>query len=167
MLIFEILTRLIEEADMLGISEGQIMLLLRPFLSVSAGDQFHASLNSSRSGNFCVIVNWLEVVQHLLRRYTTDATICGATHELFTILPNDNDTETSYDTCLNNPTYCCGNVHGKHEKMTIYVKEFLLSLSTIFSRIRNATLPSALNITFVVHFERKECDEYRARYIVD
>lgn len=47
------------------------MLLLPNSLVGNAGDQYRANANGPRSGNFSVIVHWLEAVQHLLRTYAT------------------------------------------------------------------------------------------------
>lgn len=64
------------------------MLLHPQRLSGSAGDQYRAAANVSRSGNAGRIVHWTEAVQHLLRTYETEATISDAIEDFMITSPN-------------------------------------------------------------------------------
>lgn len=74
-LIFDFLTKPVEEANTLEISAGQLMALLLHFLTGGSTDHYREAANGPRSGNVGSIVHWPEAVQHLLRTYETKQAI--------------------------------------------------------------------------------------------
>lgn len=110
-LIFDFLTKLVEEADTLDISEGQLMVLLPHLLTGSVTDQYRAAANESRSSTIGGIVHWLQDVQHLLRTYVTKREITEALDEFNNVHQTDNENWTAYAARLNNAAYRCGNIH--------------------------------------------------------
>lgn len=56
-IICNFLTRLVDEADALDISEVQLIVLLPHLLLVVSSDQYRAATNGSQSGMACGIVN--------------------------------------------------------------------------------------------------------------
>ena len=63
-LIFDFLSRLVEEADTNGMSEGQLMVCLPHMLTTKAAQQYRSASNSSRSNG---LKYWPVAVQYLLR----------------------------------------------------------------------------------------------------
>ena len=92
-LIFDFLTRMVEECDTLGMSEAQTFMALPPFLSDSARNQYNAMQRGSRtSGVPC----WPEGVQYLVRTYATPGEIRNATTELRTVHQTPDEDELAY-----------------------------------------------------------------------
>lgn len=80
-LIFDDLTRFVEEANKLDNSEGHLFVLLPHILSVSASDQYPAASDGSQSGRTSGIVHWSESVQYLLGTHATEEAMGEAIDE--------------------------------------------------------------------------------------
>lgn len=80
-MILDFLARLLAEADILGMSEGQAFVALPYYSRGIAEDQFNSirgSCRPSEEGFKC----WPEAGQYLLRSYATENAIQGATRAL-------------------------------------------------------------------------------------
>ena len=127
-LIFDFLTRYVEETDKLEMSEDQAFVLLPQFLSNPAAVQFRAVQGGSR---FTGVTCWPEAVQHLLQTYATPSAIRNALRRLQTISQLPKETELEYSTRINEAVYRCGNVHDEVDKMTFFVNGLSPSIQTI------------------------------------
>jgi len=100
-LIFDFLSRLVEEADTNGMSEGQLMVCLPHMLTKTAAQQYRAASNSSRSSG---LKYWPEAVQYLLRTYATETAIHEAVDDLDNIRQGPTEDETAFATNHHRPS---------------------------------------------------------------
>ena len=78
--IFDFLTRFVNEANILAMSEAQAFIALQTFLDDPAETQFRTNISgdSRRGGITC----WPEVIQYLLRAYANAAAMWEALESL-------------------------------------------------------------------------------------
>lgn len=136
-IIFDFLTRLVEETDTLDISEGHMMVLLGDLLIKGAGEQYCTNTNVSSTGTSGGIIHYLDAVQYMLRTYVNDTEICEAFDDFLEVRPSPTENETIYSARLNRVSYRCGNVQEEEDKITLYIKGLQPSIRTIVSPYRN------------------------------
>lgn len=159
-LIFDFLSRTVEEADTLAMNEGQLVTCLPHLLTKTAAQQYRSIASRSRSGT---LTKWPEAVQYLLRTYATDRAIQEAVEALENIRQASNEDENAYASRVGTAAYRCGNVHTESEKITIFVHGLQPATRSIVSRFRRDQPRSMLTFDRVVSFARDEGDAYRAR----
>lgn len=118
-LIFDFLSRLVEEADVLYKKEGQIMVCLSHILTKTADLEY--SLLSIRylSGG---LSSTSESVQYFLSTYATESVLGEATDTLESLKQMSNRTKNEFESRLGNSAYRCWNVHTDPEKIQIFVR---------------------------------------------
>lgn len=161
-LVFDTLTRFVEEADTLGMTEAQAYLCLPYFLTDQASRQYRAARNATRSftgGISC----WPEAVQYVLRTYATPAAIREAVTALRGISQRADENELDFSARLNTAAYRCGNVHTDSDKMTLFVDDLLPETRTIVARFREQQPRYELTYEHLVQYARDEGDACRAR----
>ena len=160
--IFDFLTRFVNEADMLNMSEAQAFIALPTFLADPAETQFRTTLSgaSRRGGVTC----WPEAVQYLLRTYATAFAMREVLADLRNIKQNANESEESYRKRLNEAIFRCGNVHTEDEKMTLYVDGLSETIRMVVARYRETIHRRDLTFEELCHYAKSEDDAYRARF---
>ena len=159
-LIFDFLSRLVEEADTNSMTEGQLMVCLPHMLTKSAAKQYRAACNSSRSAG---LKYWPEAVQYLLRTYATETAIREAVRDLENIRQSPTEDETAFATRINEAVYRCGNVYDDIEKIGFFINGLREETRTIVQRYRRDQPRYELSYDRIVQFARDEGDSYRAR----
>ena len=132
-LVFDFLSRLVEEADTNGMSEGQLIVCLPHLLTKTAAHQYRAASNSSRSSG---VRYWPEAVQYLLRTYATETAIREALDQLDRIRQSPTEDEHAFAARVNEAIYRCGNVHEEVEKISFFINGLRDEIRTIVSRFR-------------------------------
>ncbi len=160
-LVLEFLTKFVEEADTLCITEAQAFIILPKLMVDPAQKQFRSVKSGARSGG---VTCWPEAVQHLLRTYATPATIRRAVYDLRDIRQQPRENENEYSARLNRAAHRCGNVYDEVEKMTIFVNGLLPCIQTDVARHRESRNRRDLSYEELVQFARDEGDSYRARH---
>lgn len=135
-MIFNFLTRFVEEAEILGISEGQEFLTLPSFITKHSLRQYRASKRGARSGG---ITCWPEAIQHFLRTFVNPSAIRDAIIALLGVTQLSNEEELDFSTRLNDTVTRFGNVHAESEKMTFFVDGLLPTTRPIVARLREST----------------------------
>lgn len=161
-MVFDFLTRFVEEADTLSMSEAQAFVALPHFLVGNANKQFRASRNGSRSSSGGVSC-WPEAVQYLLRTYATPSAIRDAINSLHALKQQANESELDYSARVNIAHYRCGNVFSDTDKMNVFVDGLSSVIRTIVARYRESVPRYELTYERLVQFARDEGDAYRAR----
>lgn len=92
-LVFDFLTRIVEEADMLGMTEGQLFVLLPHMLTGEASSQFRVTVKGSTAGG---VTNWPEATQYFLRIYATTNAIRNATQAFRSIKQQLHEDENAF-----------------------------------------------------------------------
>ena len=111
--VLNFLTRFVEEADTLEMTEAQALVALPKFMSGSAELQFRASRNGARSGG---ITAFPEAVQYLLRTYATPSVLREAVNAVQDIRQQPNEDEVGYSVRLNTACDRCGNAFEEPRK---------------------------------------------------
>ena len=97
--IFEFLSRFVNEADTLKMTEAQAFITLPHFLDGTAETQCHTNLSSgSRYGG---VTCWPGAVQYLLRTYATPTTMREALENLRNIRQKPDEDNDAYKKRLN------------------------------------------------------------------
>ena len=159
-LIFDFLSRFVEEADTLTMSEAQAFMALPQFLTGTARMQYRAARSGSRSGGLAC---WPEAVQYLLRTYATQGAIRDAIHHLRSLRQDDKESERTFATRVNEAVYRCGNVHEEDEKMTFYVDGLQQEIRTVVARHREHSFRDEMTFELLVQFAQDEGDAVRSR----
>ena len=159
--IFDFLSRFVNEADMLSMSEAQAFIALPMFLEDPAETQFRTNLSgaSRRGGLNC----WPEAVQHLLRTYATAATMREALENLRQTQQNPDELEQEYRKRLSNAIFRCGNVHSEDEKMMLYVDGLSDTIRMPVARFRESIPRKELTFEDLCQFANAEDTTNRAR----
>lgn len=95
-LLLNFLTSLVEEADTVDISEGQMIVLARHLLIKYDGEQYHARTNASLAGASGGIFHWAKAVRHLLRTYATEIAIREAIDDFREVRQSPTEKGTAY-----------------------------------------------------------------------
>ena len=159
-LVLDFLTRVVEEADTLGMSEGQLIVCLPHLLTKKAAQHFRSASSHSRSGG---LVCWPDAVQYLLRTYATEQAIRESVEHLENLLQATNEDENAFASRVGVAAYRCGNVHTEVEKIAIFVNGLLPAIRSIVSRFRREQPRHMLTFDRIVSYARDEGDSYRAR----
>ena len=162
-LIFDFLTRFVNEADMLGMSEAQAFVALPAFLKGDAEVQFKANLSgASRLGG---VTCWPEAVQYLLETYATPSAMRESLVHLRSVSQGVDETEIAYRKRLLGALHRCGNVHGEDEKMTLYVDGLLPTLRTVVARYRESVHRRSMTFRALVNYAHHEDEAVRGRVL--
>ena len=78
-LVFDFLSRVVEEADVLGMKEGQIVTCFPHLVTKRAAQTYRAIASRGRGGS---LTKWPEAVQYFLRTYGTDRSVQEAVETL-------------------------------------------------------------------------------------
>ena len=159
-LILNFLSRFVEEADTLRMTEGQAFVALPHFLANPAETQFLSSRNASTSGG---VTSWPEAVQYLLETYATSSAIREATNKLQEIRQLAHENESDYATRLNDYAYRCGNVYDEAQKMTFFINGLNMSIRSIVARHRESQPRRSLTFHVLVLYARDEGEAIRAQ----
>ena len=159
--IFDFLSRFVNEADMLNMSEAQAFIALPIFLADPAETQFRTNLSgASRHGG---VTCWTEAIQYLLRTYATASAMRKFLEDLRNIRQGEDEVEEAYRKRLNECVFRCGNVHSEDEKMTLYVDGLSDTIRMIVARYRESVHRRDLTFESLCHFAKSEDEAYRAR----
>lgn len=159
-MVFDFLTRFVEEADTLGVSEAHAFLILPKLLIGRAERHLRSIRNGARSGG---VKCWPEVVNHFLRTYATPAAIRNAVNDLRNIRQKPREDEIAYSERINDATHRCGNAFDEVDKMTLFVNGLLPSIQTVVARFRESRNRNELSYEELVHYSQDEGDSHRAR----
>ena len=160
-MILNFLTRFVEEADIIKMTEAQALLALPHYLMDSAETQFRASIKGARSGG---ITSFPEAIQYLLRTYATPSALREAVNAVRDIRQQANETENEYNIRLSNACDRCGNAFDEAQKMTFFVNGLMESIRSIVARFRESIPRSELSYTELVSYAQDEGDAHRARF---
>ena len=158
-LVFDFLSRFVEQADTLRMTEMQAFVALPHYLSGTAENQFRAIRNGARSGG---VTCWSEAVQYFLRTYATPSAIREAVNHLRDIRQLPKETELEYSARLNNAAYRCGNVYDETDKMTFFINGLSPTIRNIVARHRESQPRRSLTYEELVQFARDEGESHRA-----
>ena len=158
--VFDLFTRIVEEADTLAMSEGQLIVCLPHLLTKNAAQNYRYSSNNSGSGN---TLRWPEAVQYLLRTYATEQAIREAVEQFENLRQASNEDEHAFASRVGVAAYRCGNVHTDIEKITVFVNGLLPAIRSVVSRFRREQPRYSLTFDRIVSYARDEGDSYRAR----
>ena len=92
-LIFDFLSRAVEEADTLAMNEGQLVICLPHLLTKTAAQRYRSIASRSRDGK---MTRWPEAVQYLLRTYGTDRCIQEAVEYFEGLRQATNENEDAF-----------------------------------------------------------------------
>ena len=159
-MVFDFLTRFVEEADTLNMTEAQAFIVISHYLKGEASNQFRANKNGARSGG---VSNWPGTINHFLSTYATPDAISRAVSSFKDISQRQKETEMEFATRLNEAAYRCGNVFDSIEKMSQFVYGLSPTIRTIVQRFRETTPRRELIFDKIVQFARAEGDAHRAR----
>ncbi len=159
-LVFQFLTRLTEEADLVGMTEAQLFAALPRFLTGSASTQFHASRSASRSGG---VRSWPEAVHYFLGTYATPLAIRQAVQKVSDLKQGANESELEYSARLCEAIHRCGNVYDEPQKMTLFINGLVPEIQSVVARFREQTPRSHMRYEALVQFARDEGHTYRTR----
>lgn len=159
-LVFDFLTRMVEEADTLKMTEAQAYLALPHYLSGQASRTYRSSRNGAHSGG---VSCWPEAVQYLLRTYATASAIREAVSTVRNTRQKHGENEAEYSTRINHAVYRCGNVFDESEKMSMFVNGLSLKIQPLVSRFREANHRQGLTYEELVQYAMDEGDANRAR----
>jgi hypothetical protein len=158
-LIFDFLTRMVEECDTLGMSEAQAYMALPHFLSDTARTQYRAMHTGSRSSG---VTCWPEAIQYLLRTYATPSAIRNATAELRNICQSNDEDELTYGARINHAAYRCGNVYDEDERMTFFIDGLRPETRTVVARYRENEFRQDMTMERLVQHAKDSGDSFRA-----
>lgn len=159
--VLNFLTRFVEEADTIGMTEAQALVALPKFMMEPAESQFRASRNGARSGG---ITAFPEAVQYLLRTYATPSVLREAVNAVYDIRQQPNENEMEYSVRLNTACGRCGNAFEEPRKMTFFVNGLLESIRSTVARHRESVPRDELTYQELVSFAKDEGDAHRARF---
>ncbi len=159
-LVFSFLTRLVEEADLNGLSEAQLYTALPRFLTGVADRHFSSSRSSQRRGGASC---WPEAVQHLLGTYATASAIREATQQVNTLRQHTGEDELAYSARLSTAMFRCGNVFSESQKMTTFVNGLIPEIQSLVARTCEGPYRETLRYDSLVQNARAEGLAYRAR----
>lgn len=159
-LVFDFLTRIVEEADMLSITEGQLFVLLPHLLNGDAASQYRATVKGSRSNG---VTCWPEAVQYFLRTYATTNAIRDANHAFRGLKQILHEDEVTFSARVNLAAFKCGNVHDEDEKITVFIDGLNDSVRTVVARFRDNEPRYQMTYERLVQYAKDEGDSYRAR----
>ena len=159
-LVFDFLSRVVEEADVLGMNEGQLVTCFPHLLTKRAAQAYRAIASRGRGGS---LTKWPEAVQYFLRTYGTDRAIQEAVETLESLRQTTNEDEDSFAARVGIAAYRCGNIHTESEKIGFFINGLQPAIRSIVSRFRRDQPRSVLTFDRVVSFARDEGDAYRAR----
>ena len=158
-LIFNFLTRMVEECDTLGMSEAQAFMALPHLLSDNARTQFRAMQSGSRtSGVTC----WPEGVQYILRTYATPAAIRNATNELPSIRQSADEDELPFGGRMNHAVYRCGNIYEEDQKMIFFIDGLRPETMTLVARFCKNQYRQDLMFVRLIQLAKYEGLSFRA-----
>ena len=160
-MILNFLTRFVEEADIIGMTEAQALVAIPNYLVDSAETQFRASIHGARSGG---ITSYPEAIQYLLRTYATPSALREAVNAVRDVKQQAGETENAYNIRLNNACDRCGNAFDQADKMTFFVNGLMDSIRSIVARFRESMPRGELTYTDLVSYAQDEGDAHRARF---
>ena len=159
-LIFDFLSRAVEEADTLAMNEGQLVICLPHLLTKTAAQRYRSIASRSRDGK---MTRCPEAVQYLLRTYGTDRCIQEAVEYFEGLRQATNENEDAFAARVSSAAYRCGNVHAENERINVFVNGLHSAIRTIVSRFRRSQPRSSVTFDLIVSFARDEGDAYRDR----
>lgn len=140
--ILDFLIRLVNEADILKMSEGQAFVALPKFLDDTADQNFRTNL--SGTPRWACVTVWLETVQYLLRTYENNY-FCYARNEEYEL-------EEYLRKRFNNDIHRCGNVHAEDENITLYIDGLSATTRAIVARHRERVSRREITFEDILHF---------------
>lgn len=130
MLVFDVLTRIAEEADLLGMSKAQAFFALQRFLTGCAARRYRSAQGAPihAVGKFTY---WPVVVQYVLRLDATLTTICEAVMTICAAKQMLTESKLNFSLYPSFYAHHRGNVYAKDEEMTHFIYELLRTIQTI------------------------------------
>ena len=161
-MVFDFLTRFVEECETLEMTEPQAFIALPHFLTKPALPLYRAARSADTSTR--KISAWPECVQYFLSSYATPGVIRSALNDLrVTTKKGHTEDELDYAARLNTQFGRCGNVHEPSEQMTIFIDGLNPSIRTLVARYREQQSRHDLTFQQLVQYARDEGEAYRAR----
>lgn len=161
-MVFDFLTRFVEECETLEMTEPQAFIALPHFLIKPALPLYRAARSAGSSTQ--QVSSWPECVQYFLSSYATPGVIRNALNEVrATTQKGHNEDELDYAARLNTQFGRCGNVHEPSEQMTIFIDGLNPTIRTLVARYREQQGRHELTFQQLVQYARDEGEAYRAR----
>lgn len=132
-LVFDFLTRIVEGADTLGMSEGQLIVFYPHLLTKNAAQRYRSSSNNSRPGS---ILCSPEAAQYIHRTYATEKDTREAVEHFENLREASNEHENAFVSIVSGDPYGFENVHTEVEKFTIFINGLFPAIRPVFSRFR-------------------------------
>ncbi len=160
-LILSFLQRLVEEADTLGMTEGQAYIALPYVLKGTAQEQFRSSRSTGGAGG---VTCWPEAIHDLLNKYATPSALREAVNHIQTMRQSTTEDEREFGGRVQDAAKRCGNVYHETEKMTFFVNGLLATTRSVVARYRESKPRDSLTFQQLMHFAKDEGDTYRERH---
>lgn len=109
-MVFDFLTRLVEEVNALGVSEAHAFLMFPKLLTGRAERHLRSIRYCKRSGG---VTCWSEVVNLILRTYATAMGTHNAINDLRNIFRKLQENKRTYSGCISDTAHRCGNVYDE------------------------------------------------------
>lgn len=157
---FEMLTRFVNEVDMLNMREVQDFAALPNVLSETVETQFRTNLSGEshcRGVIFC-----LKALQYRFRTYATPTAMWNALENLHSMHKRDDELEEGYLKRFHGAIHRCGNVLEDNEKMTLYIDGLMTTTRTIVASYRERVPSHDMTFQELTHFSSSYNEAVRA-----
>ena len=157
--ILSFLERLVEDVELVGLSEAQALIAVRHCLAGSAKELFSSAAGILPGGSG--IASWPEAVQYLLQTYATDLAIERSIEATQSLRQQVGEDEKAYSARFTLAEQRCGNVHRWRERKLLFIDGLTGAIKPLVARYnRQSRQATYLDI---VEFAYEEGVAHRAR----
>ena len=160
--ILEFLTRFVEEADLLDMSEVQAYQVLPYFLRNPALRLYKSARGRGRNG-VTGVTCWPEAIQWLLRHFVTPSVLRNAVQDFQQIRQKPEENEVTYASRLQGYAARCGNVFSEATQMSVFTDGLDPRIRPYVARHRESLPREEASLDVLVSYARDEGDGLRAR----
>lgn len=160
--ILEFLTRFVEEADLLNMSEVQAYQVLPYFLRNPALRLYKSARGRGRSG-VTGVTCWPEAIQWLLRHFVTPSVLRNAVQDFQQIRQKPEENEVTYASRLQGYAARCGNVFSEATQMSVFTDGLDARIRPYVARHRESLPREEASLDILVSYARDEGDGLRAQ----
>ena len=157
--ILHFLEKVVEDVELVGLSEAQALLAIRHCLAGTAKALFTSASGILPGGSG--IRSWSEAVQYLLLTYATDSAIEAAIEAIQAMRQQANEDEKAFSARMTLAEQRCGNVHRWRERKLLFIDGLDGAIKPLVARFNR----SSRKATYIelVEFALEEGNAHRAR----
>ena len=148
--ILHFLEKVVEDVELVGLSEAQALLAIGHCLSGQARALFQSASGILPGGNG--IASWAEAVQYLLQTYATDRAIEEAIRAMEALSQRADEDEKQFAARFTLAEQRCGNVHRWSDRKLLYIDSLHGSIKPLVARFnrnsRRATFHDVVEFAF-------------------